>query len=183
MPITSPGAPVPRTIAVMSNTTEVWLSGSVVGVPPLLLPVAHALIQARHDVARDAAGLTAAELWRRPGRAASPGFHLLHLTGALDRLCTYARGSALDDGQKAAARAEAQDHPELDAVALIARVEAGVDRALAQLRATPESSVLDPIAIGRAQLPSTVLGVLFHAAEHTTRHAGQFLTTVLIERT
>jgi len=162
----------------MANT-EIWLAGPVAGVPALLQPVAHALIQARDDVAQDAAGLSAAELWRRPGRAASAGFHLLHLTGALDRLFTYARGAALDDAQKAAARAEGQDHPELDAAALIAGFHAGVERALAQLRATPESSLLNPIGIGRAQLPTTVLGVLFHAAEHATRHAGQLRTTTL----
>jgi uncharacterized damage-inducible protein DinB len=29
-------------------------------------------------------------------------------------------------------------------------------------------------------LPSTVLGLLFHAAEHTTRHAGQIATLVRV---
>jgi uncharacterized damage-inducible protein DinB len=46
------------------------------------------------------------------------------------------------------------------------------------LRGTDEASVLDPRRVGRAGLPSTVLGLLFHAAEHSTRHAGQFITTV-----
>ena len=32
-------------------------------------------------------------------------------------------------------------------------------------------------ASGGAKLPSTVGGLLFHAAEHTLRHAGQALTT------
>jgi hypothetical protein len=36
---------------------------------------------------------------------------------------------------------------------------------------------LDFRGVGRAQLPSTVLGLLFHAAEHTQRHAGQVATT------
>jgi hypothetical protein len=164
----------------MSNSPEVWLSGPVRGVPPQLQPVAHALIQARDDVAADAAGLSTVQLWRRPGRAASAGFHLMHLAGALDRLFTYARGERLDDAQKAAARAEADDHPSLEAAALIALVHEGVERALAQLRSTPESSLLDERKIGRAGLPSTVMGVLFHAAEHSIRHAGQLRTTVLI---
>jgi hypothetical protein len=33
-------------------------------------------------------------------------------------------------------------------------------------------------SVGRAQLPSTVTGCLFHAAEHTKRHLGQLLVTV-----
>jgi uncharacterized damage-inducible protein DinB len=35
-------------------------------------------------------------------------------------------------------------------------------------------------AVGRAQLPSTVLGLLFHAAEHTMRHTGQLLVTAKV---
>jgi hypothetical protein len=41
--------------------------------------------------------------------------------------------------------------------------------------------LLQPVAterrVGRQALPATVLGLLFHAAEHTTRHAGQPITT------
>jgi uncharacterized damage-inducible protein DinB len=36
--------------------------------------------------------------------------------------------------------------------------------------------------VGRAQLPSNVLGLLFHAAEHASRHTGQVVTTAKIVR-
>jgi hypothetical protein len=36
--------------------------------------------------------------------------------------------------------------------------------------------------VGRARLPSTVFGLLFHVAEHTQRHAGQAITTAKIVR-
>jgi uncharacterized damage-inducible protein DinB len=36
--------------------------------------------------------------------------------------------------------------------------------------------------VGRAKLPSTVLGLLFHAAEHTQRHVGQLLVTAKVVR-
>jgi uncharacterized damage-inducible protein DinB len=36
--------------------------------------------------------------------------------------------------------------------------------------------------VGRAGLPATVLGLLVHAAEHTTRHVGQAMTTALVQR-
>ena len=50
-------------------------------------------------------------------------------------------------------------------------------RALDQLRETPRDRLLEFRGIGRAQLPSNVLGLLFHAAEHSSRHAGQAITT------
>jgi uncharacterized damage-inducible protein DinB len=52
-----------------------------------------------------------------------------------------------------------------------------VDTALAQLQATSEATLPDWRGVGRAQLPSTVMGLLVHAAEHTTRHVGQLLVT------
>jgi hypothetical protein len=156
---------------------ELWLTGPVAGVPAYLQPAAHALLQARAEVSALAASVPVATLWRRDGTA-SAGFHLLHLAGALDRLFTYARGEMLNDAQKAAARAEANDHPELDGAALIEIVSAAIERALAQLRATDSSTLLDERKIGRAGLPSTVIGCLFHGAEHSARHAGQFISTV-----
>lgn len=164
-----------------SNLPEVWLRGPVDGIAPVLQPAAHALIQAQEDVEAHARGLSPADLWAARG-AATAGFHLLHLAGALDRLFTYARGEALDEAQKATARAEAAPHPELDAEALVATVRAAIAKALDQLRATDPATVLDDRKVGRAGLPTTVLGALFHGAEHTTRHAGQFISTVKLAR-
>ena len=36
--------------------------------------------------------------------------------------------------------------------------------------------------VGRAMVPATVLGLIVHAAEHCSRHAGQFITTLKIAR-
>ena len=76
----------------MATLPEPWLRGPIEGVPPLLMPAAHALLQAREDAAAIASSLTTEQLWMRPGGAASAGFHLRHLAGALGRLLTYARG-------------------------------------------------------------------------------------------
>jgi uncharacterized damage-inducible protein DinB len=162
------------------SSPEPWLRGPVEGIAPILMPAAHALLQANEDVATLAPTVSADLLWRAHG-AATAGFHLIHLAGALDRIFTYARGEMLDDAQKAAARAEAVPHPELGGVALAAVVDAAIQRALAQLRATPAERVFDERRVGRAGLPSTVLGCLFHGAEHSTRHSGQFITTVKIQ--
>tara|TARA_R110000850_G_scaffold83886_2_gene179954 strand:- start:1798 stop:1986 length:189 start_codon:yes stop_codon:yes gene_type:complete len=39
---------------------------------------------------------------------------------------------------------------------------------------------MDFRGVGRGQLPSTVGGLLFHAAEHTQRHFGKLLVTVKV---
>lgn len=162
----------------MSAPVEMWLGGPVPGIAPVFQPAAHALLQARADVEALAPSLGVDVLWARRGSSATAGFHLLHMAGALDRLCTYARGEALTDAHKTTARAEAQDHPEMDGRALASVVSTQIDRALAQLAATDPSTAFDVRLIGRAQLPTTVVGALFHAAEHTARHAGQFVTVV-----
>ena len=80
--------------------------------------------------------------------------------------------------KRAAAREEGNGgDPPASLAAVLAGVEPILDRALAQLRATPRESLLDDRTVGRAGLPSNVLGLLFHAAEHAPRHAGQALTT------
>ncbi len=159
---------------------EVWLRGPLPGVPPLLMPAAHCLLQCREEIA-SARRLTPAQLWTRPGGAASAGFHLRHIAGSLDRLLTYARGAQLDKPQLAALRSEGEpgDPPET-AAALVAHAEAAIDRAVETLRATPDADLLAPRSVGRAALPSTVMGLLFHAAEHTHRHTGQLITTATI---
>ncbi|MGH7720205.1 MAG: DinB family protein [Gemmatimonadaceae bacterium] len=163
---------------------EVWLRGPVPGVPPLLQPAAHSLLQCREEVASTIVGLTADEIARRLHGAATIGFHVRHAIGSLDRLFTYARGEQLSDAQRAALAAEgATDVAPVADVDLIAAFDEAVERALRQLRATPESTLLDARGVGRAQLPSTVLGLLFHAAEHTQRHVGQAVTTARMIRT
>ncbi|HEX8450818.1 MAG TPA: DinB family protein [Longimicrobium sp.] len=162
---------------------EVWLRGPMPGVPPLLMPAAHALAGAGEDVARVAAGLTVEQLWARPGGVASVGFHLRHIPGILDRLLTYARGEPLTDAQLAYLRAEPDPgDPAPTADDLLRGVDEAIARALAQIRATPEADLLLPRGVGRLQLPSTVMGLIFHAAEHAQRHTGQIVTLSRIVR-
>ncbi|HEX8361083.1 MAG TPA: DinB family protein [Longimicrobium sp.] len=159
---------------------EVWLRGSIPGVPPLLMPAAHALAGAREDLARVAADLSDGELWARPAGVASVGFHLRHVAGILDRLLTYARGEPLTPAQLAYLRAEGD--PGASADELLRAVDEAVERALAQIRATPDADLLLPRGVGRLQLPSTVQGLIFHAAEHAQRHTGQVVTLSRIVR-
>jgi uncharacterized damage-inducible protein DinB len=161
--------------------TEAWLRGPIAGIPSPLQPVAHAMVQAREDVERAVAGLTLDQLRARPAGVASLAFHLIHIPGSIDRLLTYAGGQRLSDPQRAALRAESDD-VSLEPAALLAGLAAGVDSALARLREWPEGSLADARTVGRAGLPSTVGGLLFHAAEHAQRHAGQVLVTARLVR-
>jgi uncharacterized damage-inducible protein DinB len=154
----------------------------VEGVDPYLQPAAHALLQSREDLAAAVAGLDGPQLWARPGNAASVGFHLRHIAGAIDRLLSYARGETLTDMQKERARAEQVAGTETDPAPLLTAAQAAIDAALAQLRGTPREALLQPRAVGRAALPSTVLGLLFHVAEHTQRHTGQVIATAKVVR-
>ena len=173
----------------MSNTTspsaaaqpEAWMRGPIEGVDALLMPVAHALVQARDELERMSSEIPPEHVWLRPGGAASIGFHVKHLGAALDRLFTYARGERLRDAQKAAFRSEADPgDPPAGLADLVNEARAQIDRALDQLRRTAADQLLEHRGVGRAQLPSNVLGLLFHAAEHSTRHAGQLITTAKI---
>lgn len=162
---------------------EAWLRGPIEGVEPLLMPVAHSLAQVREEVERLLPELETIDLWARPGAAASPGFHVMHLAGSLDRLFTYARGESLSTAQKAALAAErppeAGQGPDPEtARRLVGDLSHQIDVCLDQLRRTPAEALTTPRAVGRANLPSSVLGLLFHAAEHATRHAGQLATTM-----
>ena len=164
----------------MTAPREVWLRGPLADVAPVLQPVAHALLQAREEVAALTAEFADAHLWGRPAGVASVGFHLRHLAGVLDRLTTYARGESLTDVQLAALASEEVPDPTLTVSGLTEAFGIAVDRAYAQLRATDPSTVFDERRVGRAGLPSTVLGLLVHAAEHTMRHVGQLTVTARV---
>jgi uncharacterized damage-inducible protein DinB len=160
-----------------TNLPEPWLRGPVAAIPALLQPAAHAFIMSREDVDAAVAGLPIDQLWSEPGGIASVGFHLAHLTGSTDRLLTYARGERLSDIQRATLDRERNlsiERPALDD--LIAAWDEMVGKALDQLSSTSEATLLEPRFVGRSQLPSTVLGLMFHAAEHAARHTGQIVT-------
>ncbi|HXD47222.1 MAG TPA: DinB family protein [Gemmatimonadaceae bacterium] len=162
---------------------EVWLRGPLPDVPPLFQPVAHGLLQCREEVHAALAGLTATQLAARPALVASVAYHVVHAIGSLDRLLAYARGESLSPEQLVYLNDErrAGESPQ-ESAALLARFDDAVDRALTQIRRTDPSTALDRREVGRAKLPSTVIGLLFHAAEHTQRHVGQLVTTAKIVR-
>jgi uncharacterized damage-inducible protein DinB len=167
----------------MTLPPEVWLRGPIDGIQPLLQPAAHTLVQVGEDVLPIVQHLTPAQLWARPGGAASIGFHLAHLPGSLDRLLTYSRAESLSADQLATLASERtvhDDRPELGR--LLARFAAGLEAAIEYLRTVSPDSLLLPREVGRKRLPSTTLGLIVHAAEHSSRHAGQIVTLTRVVR-
>jgi uncharacterized damage-inducible protein DinB len=146
-----------------------------------LQPIAHALLQAEEEVKKFMQDFPDDLLWKRPAGVASAGFHLQHITGVLDRLSTYALAKPLSEEQMNYLIAEGKESS-VGAQELINRFEQKVTDVIQQLRNTEESSLREHRSVGRKALPSTVQGLLFHAAEHTMRHLGQLLVTVKVVR-
>ena len=162
--------------------TEWWQRGPVDGVPPVLQPVAHILLQVRETVGELVEGLTHDEWNARPAGVASAAFHVRHMTGVIDRLFTYARGEALSAPQFDALRSEGAELGAAEIRAVLDALSARVDRAIGELRNVDPATLGDFRAIGRARLPSTVIGCLVHGAEHAMRHVGQLSVTTRIVR-
>ena len=165
----------------MIDEREVWQRGPIEGVPDLLQPVAHALLQVAEDAERYTAQFPPELLWERPGEVASVGFHLLHIRGVIDRLFTYARREALTTEQlNHLAKEKVVPAEGVSASQLVSHIRDQVGHAVRQLKDTPGHTLTEGRTIGRKQIPTTVAGLLFHAAEHAQRHIGQLLVTARI---
>ena len=165
----------------MISKTEVWQRGPVENIPALLQPVAHALLQAREEVGEIMNGFPENLLWEKPAGAASPGFHLQHITGVLDRLFTYARNESLTNGQAYTLSVEGgKDNTTQSMFQLIELFNNQVSISIDELSKTNVETLTDVRTVGRKKIPSTLIGLYFHAAEHTMRHIGQLLVTVKV---
>ena len=160
---------------------EVWQRGPLQEMPGLLQPIAHALLQAEEELEEMMNNFSDELLWQRPANVASPGFHLQHLSGVLDRVFTYARNEPLTDFQLTQLHGEdVAPQQNVSVQSLLERFKRQIKTAIIQLQNTDEDTLKEYRGVGRKQLPSTVIGLLVHAAEHTMRHVGQLSVTVKI---
>ena len=114
--------------------TEWWQRGPVDGIPAILQPIAHILLQVRESVGEIVEPLTEQEWNARPAGVASAAFHVRHIAGVIDRLFTYARGNALSTEQFAAIQSEGQDLVTADVATVLDALSTRVDAAVAELR-------------------------------------------------
>ena len=148
------------------------MRGPIPGVDPLVAPALYSFQQAREDLARYAEGLTFEQIWATPHGFGSVGFHLRHIAGSTGRLITYLQGDALSQAQMEALAAE-KDLAGAGRDELLAQLDQAFRAAEAVVRSIDRSTLASPRAVGRKGLPTTVIGLLTHIAEHTQRHVGQ----------
>ena len=103
-----------------------------------------------------------------------------HIAVVIDRLFTYARGNALSTEQFAAIQSEGQELLTAGVATVLGALSARVDAAITELRTIDVTTLSNLRGVGRAQLPSTVIGCLVHGAEHAMRHVGQLSVTARI---
>jgi hypothetical protein len=156
---------------------EPWMRGTLGDVEPVRRAVLHALELAGEDVERWAAGLGDEGMFARPCGLPPVAFQLRHMVRSLDRLLTYAEDRALDEGQLAALKTEMDAGT---AAEVLAEFRVGLQRAMERVGAIDPATFAKVRGVGRKRLPTTVVGLLIHCAEHTQRHAGQMVTTVKV---
>lgn len=154
---------------------EPWMRGPIPGVHPLVAPVLYAFQQAREDLAKYTEGLTPEQLWATPHGFGSAGFHIRHIAGSTDRLLTYLQDRDLTEPQFAELRSEG--HPTAGGREdLLAKLDIALSAAEAIVRSIDPATLAEPRTVGRKKLPTTVIGLLTHIAEHTQRHIGQAIS-------
>jgi uncharacterized damage-inducible protein DinB len=158
---------------------EPWLRGPLADVHPLLQPVFFSFAQVREDLAKHVSSLSVEQVWRKRG-GASVGFHLKHLAGSVDRLTTYLAGQQLTDIQLRNLRAEGAGDE--DGACLLTIVDESLKASEQRLSALDPQQIYDSRTVGRKKLPTTVIGLLVHLAEHTQRHLGQAITLAKLLR-
>jgi hypothetical protein len=156
-------------------TPEPWLRGPIAGVHPLVAPVLYAFRQAREDLAAHTEHMTPEQLWATPHGFGSAGFHIRHIAGSTHRLITYLLGQALTPEQMSELRDE--NRPlEIGREDLLAKLDVALTYAEEVARTIDPDTLADARWVGRQNLPTTVIGLLTHIAEHTQRHVGQAIS-------
>lgn len=143
---------------------EAWLRGILPGVDPV---IGH-LLRSSQQVREEIATLTSAD------------FHLKHLAGSTDRLCTYLEGSQLSPEQLNALASENQ--PGGEARTWIAAVNRALDRYEQIIRRLTPAQYGEIREVGRQRLQTTAIGLAIHIAEHAQHHTGQALTSARLEQ-
>lgn len=159
---------------------ENWLRGPVPSIPDLLQPAAHALLQSLEEIKIYSKDFPSEMLYIKPAGRASVAFHLKHITGVLDRMLTYAKQDTLTEKQFDYLENEAKTDKNGSIFTFNEAFEEKVNEALVYFRTLDPARLTEFRTVGRKKLPSTLIGLLFHAAEHSQRHVGQLLVTLSI---
>ena len=86
----------------------------------------------------------------------------------------YLQDQQLSAVQLAALKAEHE--PASTSQMLLAELDLAFQNAEATIRTLDVNCLSDARSVGRKKLPTTVIGLLIHVAEHTQRHVGQAIS-------
>jgi uncharacterized damage-inducible protein DinB len=156
-------------------SAEPWLRGTLSDVPVVARALLHSLQMAEEDSAKWCGILDDQEIHARPANLPSVAFQLRHIARSLGRFCSYAEGLALTPEQFKALAGEMEMTGTREAV--FNELEESLEQTRLRLETLARRPLDQPIGIGRKALPTTLGGLLIHAAEHTQRHVGQAITT------
>jgi uncharacterized damage-inducible protein DinB len=157
---------------------EPWLRGTLLDVPVVQRALLHSLEMAHEDISRWCGGLDDREWHARPFNLPSVAFQVRHIARSLDRFCCYAEGVPLSPEQFAALAGEVD--PTGNQQSILSEFEANIERTRRRLDSIIRQPLELSVSIGRQRLPTTLAGLLIHAAEHTQRHVGQAITTAKV---
>ena len=157
------------------------MRGPIAGVHALIAPALYGFAQAREDLARHTEGLTPEQIWATPHGFGSLGFHLRHIAGSTDRLLSYLLGEQISEAQLAYLKREHE--PGASREELLAGMNAAFEKVEEVARSLDPARLAEPREVGRKRLPTTVLGLLTHIAEHTQRHVGQAISAAKLAQT
>ncbi len=157
---------------------EPWLSGSHSAIHPCFRPLLFSLEQAQQDLRHWTLGLSEEQVWAQPLGLAPLGFQLRHIAGSVDRLFSYVEGNQLNERQLTALRSEMI--PGASLIQLLTEMDVVFQGVVQKVELLDAIAITENRGVGRKQLPTTVIGLLVHIAEHTQRHVGQAILTAKV---
>lgn len=157
---------------------EPWLRGTLTDHPVVQRALIHSLQMAEEDISKWCGAFDDRELHARPFQLPSVAFQLRHIARSLDRFCCYAEGVPLTPQQLQALSAEME--PSGTRETIFKELSESLETTRRRLGTIIQQPLDQPIKIGRKGLPTTLGGLLIHAAEHTQRHVGQAITTAKV---
>jgi hypothetical protein len=158
---------------------EPWLRGPIPGVNPLVMPVFFSYAQVREDLPKHTGGLSDEQVWQAVA-GTSLGFQLKHIAGSVDRITAYLLARQLSHGQLTFLKQESQPPGTLAELSQL--VEQSLRKSEGELPRVDTASPYAARTVGRRALPTTVIGLIVHLAEHTQRHLGQAITIAKLLR-
>ena len=146
------------------------MRGAIPDVHPVISHLLRAAQQIREDAAGALSGLAPEQIWSKPHGMTSAGFHVKHLAGSAERLCTYLAGNALTPEQLAAIKEESNGSE--SAGELLKLLDHALDRYEQMLQALKPEQFGEIRFIGRKRYEATAVAIAIHIAEHSQRHIG-----------